>query len=72
MLSVVDLTNNRLSHVNVEAQTEFEMLNSKLLNLTVNMIGNSFECSCNTLGFPSMDSWSQIYVFELWTIFLFL
>ena len=49
-LFAIDLLNNRLSRVNSEAQTELDVLRLKRLNLTVNMSGNPFECSCDTIS----------------------
>ena len=49
-LLAIDLSNNRLSRVNSEAQTELNLLKLKHVNLTVNMSGNPFECSCDTIS----------------------
>ena len=46
-LQILDLLNNLISQINSDLQTSYNDLKLKSPNLTINMSGNPFQCSCD-------------------------
>ena len=50
-LKLLDLSQNLLTQLDSKDQQDIDLLKSQSPNLTINMLGNPFQCSCETLTF---------------------
>ena len=50
-LQILDLSHNLLSQLDTRFQNEIELIKSRSVNFTINMLGNPFQCSCETRQF---------------------
>ena len=50
-LQILDLSHNLLSQLDTRFQNEIESIKSHSTNFTINMLGNPFQCSCETRQF---------------------